>query len=760
MPNPVLCFDGSLVVRSRSVRLGAVLTSASVVGALLAVGLPQAAHADDAHSGTASLSGALTYPAGADTATSETWVALIDTGSGETVSEFLADSSYSIDSLEAGTYRLLLAPEEASSATEWFNDAEDEADATLITLTDGQAITADVELNRGATVSGSVTGGDIAEGEGWVLALREEGGQWYPERSTEVAASGDYSVGGLRSGDYTFVFSDWGYLDDPQFGEISGWQEWMGDSETFAAATTITVSRGSDVTASDVQLDTVAGKPTWPTVTGALRVGSTLTATPGAWPSHVTPSFRWYADGELIPGATSSTLKLTTAHIGTQIVVEVLGDKGETMGWESKMGWAEGPVLGVFTSAPTPTISGSPKVGVALTAKTATWVPAATTTYQWYASGAAISGATRSTFTPTSAHLGKTMTVKVTGSRDGYVSASKTSKATAKVAAGTLKTAAPTISGTAGVGYTLSAKAGTWTSGTSLSYRWYANGTAITGATKSTFKITSAQKDRAITVKVTGKKSGYTSVTRTSKATAKVLVGATPTVSGSAIVGQKLTAKVGTWTSGTSRSYQWYADGKAITGARSSTYTVPSSQRGKKISVRVTGKKSGYATVVRASKETLKVALTAAPKISGTVRAGSKLTAATGTWTSGTSFSYQWYASGKAISGATSRTLSLKSGHVGKTITVKVTGRKSGHTTASRTSSATGKVAKAPVPARVNPTSSGSCPSSHPIKGNHSSSGEWIYHVPGGQFYSRTNPEDCFRTEAAARAAGYRASQR
>ncbi len=52
------------------------------------------------------------------------------------------------------------------------------------------------------------------------------------------------------------------------------------------------------------------------------------------------------------------------------------------------------------------------------------------------------------------------------------------------------------------------------------------------------------------------------------------------------------------------------------------------------------------------------------------------------------------------------------------------------------------------------------CPSSHPLKGNHSSSGEWIYHPPGGQFYSRTRPEACFASAADASAAGYRASQR
>jgi hypothetical protein len=49
-----------------------------------------------------------------------------------------------------------------------------------------------------------------------------------------------------------------------------------------------------------------------------------------------------------------------------------------------------------------------------------------------------------------------------------------------------------------------------------------------------------------------------------------------------------------------------------------------------------------------------------------------------------------------------------------------------------------------------------SCPSYAPIKGNASS---MIYHVPGGAYYTRTNPEACFRTEAAAVAAGYRKSK-
>ena len=55
------------------------------------------------------------------------------------------------------------------------------------------------------------------------------------------------------------------------------------------------------------------------------------------------------------------------------------------------------------------------------------------------------------------------------------------------------------------------------------------------------------------------------------------------------------------------------------------------------------------------------------------------------------------------------------------------------------------------------PLTGGDCPSEAPIKGNASSG---IYHVPGGQFYDRTNAEECFAAESDAQDAGYRASRR
>ena len=145
----------------------------------------------------------------------------------------------------------------------------------------------------------------------------------------------------------------------------------------------------------------------------------------------------------------------------------------------------------------------------------------------------------------------------------------------------------------------------------------------------------------------------------------------------------------------------------------------------------------------------------AVPVISGSATVTSRLTAVPGNWTSGTTFHYQWLANGAAISGATAATLSVSAGLVGKRISVRVTGSKAGYLNHSVTSGSTSAVT---YPLRTSPVpGTWNCPAWAPIKGNATS---MIYHVPGGAYYTRTNPEECFRTESAAVAAGYRKSTR
>jgi hypothetical protein len=94
------------------------------------------------------------------------------------------------------------------------------------------------------------------------------------------------------------------------------------------------------------------------------------------------------------------------------------------------------------------------------------------------------------------------------------------------------------------------------------------------------------------------------------------------------------------------------------------------------------------------------------PTISGTVKVGQTLTANPGTWTTGTSFAYQWLAGGLAVSGATGSTLGLGPGQVDKAIAVRVTGSKTGYVTSSKDSAATAVVAKGSL-AGVTPTITG-----------------------------------------------------
>ncbi|PFG44043.1 hypothetical protein ATJ88_2760 [Isoptericola jiangsuensis] len=174
----------------------------------------------------------------------------------------------------------------------------------------------------------------------------------------------------------------------------------------------------------------------------------------------------------------------------------------------------------VAASKTTPTISGTVKVGSRLTAKPGTWPSGTTLTYAWKVAGTTVG--TRKTFTPKASHRGKTLQLVVTGKRPGHAKVVRKS-AKKTVAAGTFSAATPKISGTAKVGSTLKVTRGTWTPApSSFAYRWYADGRAISGATGTSFKVTTAQLGDKITVKVTGKRAGYTTKTRASAATATV----------------------------------------------------------------------------------------------------------------------------------------------------------------------------------------------------------------------------------------------
>ncbi|MBE0011160.1 S8 family serine peptidase [Arthrobacter sp. AET 35A] len=261
-----------------------------------------------------------------------------------------------------------------------------------------------------------------------------------------------------------------------------------------------------------------------PTVSGNSRVGSTLRAVPGTWtPAPVNLAYQWLRDGQAISGASAITHVVTTADTGKKLSVRVTGTKA---GYDSAT-QTSAPTAAVTDPAndvvaPTPTITNgdTAQVGEELTARVGTWLPAPVTlTYQWLRSGSAISGATGATYTPVPADLGKTLTLRVTGKSSVMPSTARTSTATKAVLPGALSAVQPTVSGFAAIGYTLTAKPGTWAAGTTVTYQWLRDGANISGANSVTYRLVAADATKRLSVKATGTKAGYTTVSSTSAQT-------------------------------------------------------------------------------------------------------------------------------------------------------------------------------------------------------------------------------------------------
>ncbi|PTL72154.1 hypothetical protein C1I63_04395 [Rathayibacter caricis DSM 15933] len=295
--------------------------------------------------------------------------------------------------------------------------------------------------------------------------------------------------------------------------------------------------------------------------------------------------------------------------------------------------------------------------------------------------------------------------------------AAPASSVTVSMPTGTLTTAAPVITGAAVVGSTLTAAVGTWTAGTTFAYRWKASGAVITGAATSTLVLGSAQLGRTITVEVTGTKAGYSTATRVSAATSAVR-------SAAAAPGSPTSVSAAPGTAARSATLTWVVPsstgGSAITGYRVSRDGVDASGAGAwSAVVGASTRSQTFTNLVAGSAYTLSVAAINAvgtgaavsarttasgaaltvgtPTVSGKAEVRSTLTARTGTWTSGTGFTYQWFADGTALPGRTAATLVLSTAHFGKRITVRVTGTKTGYAPASATSTATAAVARIPV---------------------------------------------------------------
>jgi hypothetical protein len=464
---------------------------------------------------------------------------------------------------------------------------------------------------------------------------------------------------------------------------------------------TVTNSAGS-ITSNSATL-TVTAAPVGPFITtqpASQTVTAGQTATFSVVATGTAPlTYQWYKNGLTIPGATSSTYTTpaeTVADNGAAIAVAVTNANSSILSTAATLTVNPAPVV--------PSITTQPANQSVTAGNTATFTVTATGTaplsYQWTKAGVAISGATGTSYTTPTTVLGDsgtTFAVTVSNAAGSVNSATVTLTVTSAPIAPSITTPPSNQTVTAGQTATFSVVAG----GTApFTYQWNKNGTAISGATTSSYTTpvtTTADSGATFTVTVTNSVSSVTSSAATltvNPAPVAPTISAQPANQG-VYVGQTATFTVSA--GGTAPlSYQWTKNGAAISGATGSSYTTPSEvigDNGAVFKVTVTnsaGSVTSVAATLTVSPVPVAPTITSQPANQAVTvgQTASFSVVATGT----APLSYQWSKNGVAISGATGSSFTTPAtviGDNGARFTVVVTNSVGSVTSAAATLSVT-----------------------------------------------------------------------
>jgi hypothetical protein len=353
-----------------------------------------------------------------------------------------------------------------------------------------------------------------------------------------------------------------------------------------------------------------------PVIGGDVRVAGAVTLDPGTWsPTATTTTIRWTAGGVPVPNTDDQTSFVPSPLlVGKQLVATVTAAKAGflTTSVSSAPVTVTPGTIPLFTA---PSITGSPEVGSVLLGHPATWGTMLSTVsegWHWRADGVDIPGATALDYTVKPGDVGKTITLVEVLTAPAYQPVTTESLPTAAVPAPVISPApAPTVGGSPRVGSVLTVQPGVWMSGVSLGFQWYVAGQPVAGATGTSYTPRAGDLAQTVRVEVTGSRADYPPVTQASTETAAVAVGvlttAKPTISGTPAVGRTLTARPGAWTTRTAFGYAWFAEGVRIKGQTAKRLVLAKAQRGKQITVKVTGAEAGYASASRTSAKTPQV---------------------------------------------------------------------------------------------------------------------------------------------------------
>jgi hypothetical protein len=264
-----------------------------------------------------------------------------------------------------------------------------------------------------------------------------------------------------------------------------------------------------------------------PSLGGEAAFGETLTAIVGEWDDGTILNFQWYQDGHPISGAQTDGYTLELDDIGAIVSVEVQGTKTGYQSVTRSVSTASEISLGTLTySSPLgPRIFGVGRVGetVRISAGSTTnglqhpnyrWDEGTSLSFQWFRDGARIDSETTTEYLIAPADLDASISVRVTGGKEGYQTVTRATVVTESVLLGILRSSNPIITGNSVVGGLLTASPGAWSVGVTGASQWFRNGTAISDATERTHLLTVDDLGSTISYSLSGSEEGYQSVTR------------------------------------------------------------------------------------------------------------------------------------------------------------------------------------------------------------------------------------------------------
>jgi hypothetical protein len=245
---------------------------------------------------------------------------------------------------------------------------------------------------------------------------------------------------------------------------------------------------------------------------GNPAVGSTLVAKPEI--DDITQvTYKWFRGGRSIAGATSGFYTPIAADLGKAITVTTTVSQA---GFPKNITTSSPVVITVGRlSTPTISIDGNGLMATSLVS-TVTADPGVKIAYQWLRDGVIINSASRSLYTIKADDTQHLISLKVTLTKTAYTTLIASSSSITASQGTIFSTPTPLIGGVAAVGKTIIATPGSWDSGVKLTYQWLRNGVLIQGATSKSYKLSSADLGKAISVSATGVKPGYASVTKQS----------------------------------------------------------------------------------------------------------------------------------------------------------------------------------------------------------------------------------------------------